>query len=343
MWAAAQGLSRKYHAPPSYSLRIAASGERIELHDIYSDLGKTGTNFRRDEFTRMMLDIRMGEVNCVIVKDLSRFGRNYLEAGNYIEKIFPFLGVRFIAVSDGFDTGLWGNEEKKIAMNIKNLVNDMYAMEFSDKAKIHLKQRRERGSYVGGPTPYGYTYEWVSHANVSSSRVKKLIIEPATRPVVEMIFSLFLEKNSYDMVRKRLNLKRINPPAVYRQTHEVFCPEGQEYKGWNKDGIKRILQSTTYAGTLTQGKTRLTGRNEENRVKVKKEEWTVTYDSHEAIVNSEEFEKVQQIIAAKYQKAMDRNCYSDRIPLPENIFDDVLFCGSEADDGNFEKGLAKLV
>ncbi|MDR2888396.1 MAG: recombinase family protein, partial [Lachnospiraceae bacterium] len=98
---------------------MIGNGERMELHDIYTDMGKTGTNFNRDEFARMMQDVRMGEINCIMVKDLSRFGRDYLEAGNYIEKIFPFLGVRFIAVTDGFDTGQEGHENRKMAMNIK--------------------------------------------------------------------------------------------------------------------------------------------------------------------------------------------------------------------------------
>ena len=118
-------------------------GEVIDVVECYTDLGKTGSNFEREGFLRLLQDIRIGEINCVIVKDLSRFGRNYLEAGNYIEKIFPFLGVRFIAVADGFDTGKEGNENKQMASEIKNLVNDMYAKDFSKKAKLHLKQRRK--------------------------------------------------------------------------------------------------------------------------------------------------------------------------------------------------------
>ena len=130
--------------------------EQIDIKGCYTDIGKTGSNFEREGFLCLRQDIRLGEINCVIVKDLSRFGRNYLEAGNYIEKIFPFLGVRFIAVSDGFDTGKAGNENRQMVSEIKNLINDMYAKDFSAKAKLHLKQRREEGSYVGGPPPYGY-------------------------------------------------------------------------------------------------------------------------------------------------------------------------------------------
>ena len=134
--------------------------EKIDIAGHYCDVGKTGSNFNRDSFNRLMQDIRLGDINCVIVKDLSRFGRNYLEAGNYIEKIFPFLGVRFIAVSDGYDTGEEGNDTRQMASEIKNLVNDMYAKDFSVKAKTGLRQRREAGSYVGGMPPYGYLAVW---------------------------------------------------------------------------------------------------------------------------------------------------------------------------------------
>lgn len=303
---------------------LVGSGERMELHGTYMDLGKTGTNFNRDEFARMMQDIRMGEINCVIVKDLSRFGRNYMEAGNYIEKIFPFLDVRFIAVSDGFDTGLKGNNNKSMIMNIKNLVNDMYANDVSKKAKIHLEQRRKQGSYVGGPTPYGYTYEWVK---TDSIKKKKLIIEPETRPIVELIFDLFIQEKNYDAVTRQMNSRCINPPSVYRKTNVVFCPESEEYKGWNKDGVKRILHSATYIGTLVQGKTSMKGRSEANRVRIDESDWIVIKNSHEAIISKDNFDKAQSIIKAINLKSQSRNSYSDRLPLPENIFDGVLFCG----------------
>ena len=128
--------------------------------------------------------------------DLSRFGRNYLEAGNYIEKIFPFLGVRFIAVADGFDTGKEGNENKQMASEIKNLVNDMYAKDFSKKAKLHLKQRREEGSYVGGPPPYGYRAEW-------SGKRRVLLPDENTKSIVTFIYECVLFPGSVPFRRCR--------------------------------------------------------------------------------------------------------------------------------------------
>ena len=208
--------------------------ERIEIIDRYTDLGKTGSNFERDEFQRLMQDIRLGDINCVVVKDLSRFGRNYLEAGNYIEKIFPFLGVRFIAVADGLDTGHRGSNTKQTATEIKNLVNDMYAKDFSVKAKQHLKLRRQEGSYVGGPPPYGYKAGW-------DKKIRKLVPDENTAGIVKHIFGLFIETGSYAAVADDLNRKKCNPPSMYKKTGNVFFdPEQGEYKGWDKGAVERL-------------------------------------------------------------------------------------------------------
>lgn len=141
--------------------------EVMDIVDCYCDLGKTGTNFDRSEFQRLMQDIRLGNIDCVIVKDLSRFGRNYLEAGNYIEKIFPFLGIRFISVSDGFDTKESGNGTKQMALEIKNLLHDMYAKDCSQKARAGFRDIFL--SYV----------EWGSYARVANIFTKRRINPPA--------------------------------------------------------------------------------------------------------------------------------------------------------------------
>ena len=120
------------------------------LYDCYADIGKTGTNFKREGFERMMCDIRMKKINCVIVKDLSRFGRNHIETGNYIEKIFPFMNVRFIAINDNFDSFHLAGKSDIFGMNLKNLVNEMYARDIGIKIKSSKRVKREQGSYTGG-------------------------------------------------------------------------------------------------------------------------------------------------------------------------------------------------
>lgn len=265
------------------------TGEIIDVVQCYTDLGKTGSNFEREGFLRLLQDIRLGEINCVIVKDLSRFGRNYLEAGNYIEKIFPFLGVRFIAVADGFDTGKAENENKQMASEIKNLVNDMYAKDFSKKAKIHLKQRREEGSYVGGPPPYGYVAEW-------NGKRRVLLPDDNTAVIVQFIYEKFVETESYTAVADLLNRRKINPPSIYKKTKEIYHSFDEvEYKGWDKGSVERILKSDTYVGTLVQGKTSITARDEKNRVHKSEDEWVVTKDAHEPLIDNALYQKVVEI------------------------------------------------
>lgn len=298
--------------------------EKIDIAGHYCDVGKTGSNFGRDGFNRLMQDIRLGDIDCVIVKDLSRFGRNYLEAGNYIEKIFPFLGVRFIAVSDGYDTGEEGNGTRQmstaLAVEIKNLVNDMYAKDFSVKAKTGLKQRREAGSYVGGPPPYGYLAVW-------EDRIRKLVPDENTAGIVEYIYRAFIEKESCTEVADDLNRRRINPPAVYAKTKEVYCPPDMEYKGWERGAVERIIKSGTYAGQLVQGKSSITARNEKNRIRKPGEEWLVKENAHKALVSKELYRKAQEIRRKQQEETACHRHPTEGIPIGENVFDHVLYCG----------------
>ena len=295
--------------------------ERIEIADRYIDLGKTGSNFNRDEFQRLMQDIRLGDIDCVVVKDLSRFGRNYLEAGNYIEKIFPFLGVRFIAVADGLDTGNRGSNTKQMATEIKNLVNDMYAKDFSVKAKQHLKQRRQDGSYVGGPPPYGYKAGW-------DKKIRRLVPDENTAGIVKHIFGLFIETGSYAAVADDLNRKKCNPPSVYKKTRNVFFdPEQGEYKGWDKGSVERIVKSETYTGKLVQGRTSITARDEKNRIHKAEEEWVVKENAHEPVIDVAVFAEAAKV-RERLQERMKSHAHpTEGCPIGENIFDSVLYCG----------------
>lgn len=295
--------------------------ERIEIIDRYTDLGKTGSNFERDEFQRLMQDIRLGDIDCVVVKDLSRFGRNYLEAGNYIEKIFPFLGVRFIAVADGLDTGHRGSDTKQMATEIKNLVNDMYAKDFSVKAKQHLKQRRQEGSYVGGPPPYGYKAAW-------DKKIRKLTPDENTAGIVKHIFRLFIETGSYTAVADDLNRKKCNPPSVYKKTGKVFFdPEQREYKGWDKGSVERIVKSETYTGKLVQGRTSITARDEKNRIHKAEEEWVVKENAHEPVIDAAVFAEAAKVRERLHERTKSHDHPTEGCPIGENIFDSVLYCG----------------
>lgn len=268
-------------------------GKVMEVAGCYTDVGKTGSNFKREGFLRLLQDIRLGKINTVIVKDLSRLGRNYLETGNYLEKIFPLLGVRFIAVADDFDTGKEGNENKQMASEIKNLVNDMYAKDFSQKAKLHLRQRREEGSYVGGPPPYGYRAE-------QNGKRRMLIPDENTEGIVRFIYEKYVETESYAAVVSELNLRKVNPPALYKKTKEVYhVPGAEKYKGWDKSAVERILKSETYTGALVQGKTSITARDEKKRVHKPEADWVIIRDAHEPLIDRELYRRSVEIRGKK--------------------------------------------
>lgn len=289
--------------------------DKIEAVDCYKDLGKTGTSFERDEFKRLMQDVRLGDINCVIVKDLSRFGRNYLEAGNYIEKIFPFLGVRFIAVADGYDTGEDGSNTHQMATEVKNLINDMYAKDFSGKARLSLAQRREEGSYVGGPPPYGYKA-------VREGKIRKLVPDENTAEIVRTIFSRFLETESYKAVADELNQKRINPPSVYRKSGEVYCSPDMPYKGWDKAYMEVLLKNETYIGRLVQGQTYISPEKERRRTDEK--DWKIREQAHEPLIENDIFEQARKV--RQEIRERNKNTAADR-KIDEDVFEDILFCG----------------
>ena len=269
-------------------------GESIEVAGYYTDLGKTGSNFKRQGFSALMEDIKSGKINCVIVKDLSRFGRNYLEAGNYIEKIFPFLGVRFIAAADEYDTEKDHGSNSQMMFQIKNLINDLYAKDFSKKAKLQLKLRREEGSYVGGPPPYGYRV-------IMEGEIRKLIPDENTWPVVSQIYEEFIKEKSYAAVASELNRQKVNPPAVYKKTGNVYYAPVQfkeEYKAyikWNESAVERILKSETYRGILVQGRTSISERNEANRKILDADNWMVTEKAHKPLIDERTYGQVQKI------------------------------------------------
>lgn len=299
---------------------IANSPDDLQVYDIYKDLGKTGTNFERSGFDRMLQDVRMGSVNCIMVKDLSRFARNYVEAGNYIEKIFPFLGVRFIAVSDRFDTKDIDVGEKTMGMNIKNLVNEMYSKDFSKKAQVQIKQRAMQGIYVGGVNPYGYY-------TVKGDRMRVLYKEEGTSNVVQAIFAEFSKSHNIREIVRMLADMRANPSVVYQKTGMVFCPADMQYKAWPTESVKRILKNPIYLGRLVQGKTKCLGRNEKNRTWIDEGEWIISENTHEHLVEKKEFDEIQNYFHKQEVERSKREKNRKTEVLKENVFHDVITCG----------------
>lgn len=289
------------------------------LYDCYSDLGKTGTNFARNGFERMMQDVRLRKVDCIIVKDLSRFGRNHIETGNYIEKIFPFLGVRFIAVTDHFDSMASSGENETMSINLKNLVNEMYAKDIAVKVKSSKRARWEQGSYTGGIPPYGYRVEWIDGK-------KCLFIEKNTSGIVKKVYEQFLAGKSMREIKVWMYEQKIHRPRDYRSSGHVYWKEGDVLQEWSGGTIKAILTNPVYTGCLVQGMT--CGKDYVNRKRhdVDSEDWFVKENIHEAIISEEIFIQA----ALKFEKNSvysNKKGFSKTTPLDEDIFEGVLFCG----------------
>ena len=213
----------------------------MELYDCYTDLGRTGTNFKREGFERLMQDVRKKRIDCVIVKDLSRFGRNHIEAGNYIQKIFPFMGVRFIALADGIDTFGEKSGTDEMALNLKNLVNEMYARDIAQKVKSSKRSRQEQGSYTGGIPPYGYLAEWIEGK-------KRLFICPETSGIVRDIYGMYLSGKNMGQIAGELYERGIHRPGIYKKTGYVYQQEGEVLEQWGTGTVKFILTNPDYMG-----------------------------------------------------------------------------------------------
>ena len=184
----------------------------LVVYDIYSDLGKTGTNFERAGFERMMDDVRAGKVNCILVKDFSRFGRNYIETGNYLEKILPFMKVRFISVCDHYDSFAPNAKNQELSMNIKNLVNDAYAKDISAKERAAKRTAQKNGEYVGATAPYGYCCEKING-------IYKLVKEPESAKIVQRIFAEYASGKEIQQIIDGLFEDSVHRISDYNHYH----------------------------------------------------------------------------------------------------------------------------
>jgi len=291
----------------------------MEIYGIYTDIGRTGTNFEREGFERMMRDVRARRIDCIVVKDLSRFGRNHIETGNYVEKIFPFMGVRFIAVTDNFDSMGMSGRDGDMSVNLKNLVNEMYAKDIAVKVKAGKRAKWEQGSYTGGIPPYGYRAEWVEGK-------KCLFIEETTSDIVKKIYDMFLSGSSMKEIVVWLYENKVVRPSEYHRTGQVYCMEEGKPEQWPGATVKSILTNPVYMGCLVQGCTCGKDYMIRGRHDIDSGDWSVKEHTHEAIISEETFFEA----AGRFEKSSvycNRNGFSKAVPSEEDIFADVLYCG----------------
>ena len=293
-------------------LDFAEGLEKTEIVETYTDNGRTGTDFDRPEWERMMEDIRKRKINCVIVKDLSRFGRNYLEAGDYLEKVFPFLGVRFIAVNDHYDSKGEIFREKELITEFKNLANDYYSRDISKKVMSAFRTKKGQGQFIGNMAPYGYIL-----------KDNNFIIDETAAAVVRRIFSMKMQGASFVEIAKTLNQENIPSPSRYAGERGVKKYKDCSHILWQPQAVSRILYNPTYVGDMVQGKNNRSIYSKEKQGKRKEEAWEIRKDSHPAIIEREVFQKVQEV------KEKNSKTWKDRQGGPgyENILEGILVCG----------------
>lgn len=282
------------------------------VYDTYIDNGATGTNFHRPGFQQMLSDIEAGHIDCVIVKDLSRLGRNSIDTGYYIEQYFHTHNVRFIAVTDQFDTADPGSLHSGIMLPLKNMINEAYALDIGRKIKAQARQAMKDGDYIGARAPYGYRKD--------PDNCHKLLIDEDTAPVVRQIFEWAHGHVALNRIVRNLNEMGITAPSHYKKsTGEITSPGLIGSGKWQTRTVMKILESEVYTGDLVQGKTKIV---DHQQVKAGKDNLIIARRTHEPIISYELFTAVQE-----YRKQI---CEESRAvpkrPYTPNIFKGKVFC-----------------
>lgn len=264
----------------------------LQFIDEYVDDGVSGTTFERSGFQRMISDIEQQRVNMVITKDLSRLGREYIQTGYYLENYFPEHMVRYVAINDGIDT--FSNSTNNDVTPFKSIMNDMYAKDISKKVRSVIKEKQKKGEYMCTVPPYGYKKD-ISQKN-------HLIVDENVVYVVRDIFKMYLDGNSVYKIRDYLNTNKIQSPSGYDKNLT-------EIKKWNSVTILNILANKAYIGTTVSNKRTNISYKSKKRIKVPEKEYIITENTHEAIIDKEDFERVQFLLAKKSINKKNKHDY----------------------------------
>lgn len=287
----------------------------VHVHDIYVDDGFSGTQFTsRPDFIRMQEDIYNEKINMVIVKDLSRFGRDHVDADRFIQKVFPALGVRFVAVVDHYDSLTATHSDRNLVVPFKNFINDNYSRDTGNKIRSSQEALRNTGKYIGAYVSYGYVK--------SNTEKGKILVDDYAAEIVRKIFSMKMNGKSAGAIAIRLNELGILAPSEYKKTLGINYKSGFKTKTtvlWSAVTVKRILTNRIYTGVLEQGKRSRISYKVRKVIERPQDEWAVVENNHEAIISSSDFEVVQKLLAA-----------DTRISPSESsayLFSGILYCG----------------
>ena len=293
------------------------AAERPELHLVeeYADDGYTGTNFERPGFKRMMEDIKSGKINCIIVKDLSRLGRNYIEMGKYLEQNFPMMGIRFIAINDNYDNAnTESSDSDSIVVPFKNLLNDSYCRDISIKVRSQLDMKRRKGEFIGGYAIYGYCKD--------ERNKNRLVVDEYAADVVRSIYRRKLEGMSAQAIAEQLNSENVLAPSEYKRLCGLNYHSGFKagtHAKWQAIQVLRILKNEVYTGTMVQGRRQKINYKIKKIRDVEESGWIRVPNMHEAIIPQKLFDTVQEVLkldtcASKGQQTV-------------NLFSGIVRCG----------------
>lgn len=280
----------------------------ITSYTFYCDDGYSGTNFDRPSFQRMYSDIQSGRINLVIVKDLSRFGRNYVDTGMYVQE-FTDNNIRFIAADDNYDSLVNGDD---LLFPIKNVVNEMYARDVSKKTKAAKKAKARDGQFIGSKAPFGYKLDPANRHH--------LIIDESAASVVKRIFRLAAEGIGYNKTAKLLREEKVLTPIAYFNQHNPDYFKSDYWRkefDWHVTSIRAILENEVYLGHLVYGKRRNKSIKSKEKVKNPKEDWIIAKNCHEPIISQELWDTVHRILSAKHHPAKNGDV---------QIFAGLLYC-----------------
>lgn len=261
------------------------TGQAYKVREFVDD-GYSGTNFERPAVTELLNDVRDGKINCVIVKDFSRFSRDYIEMGTYLEQIFPFLDVRFIAVNDRYDSRDFSGRTAGMSNAFKYLVNDLYAKDISVKVKSTLDMKKEKGVYANGSTPFGY--------QKSPEDCHQLVPVEPEAGIVRRIFRLTMEGYSSSQIAKKLNEEGVKTPIEYKMARGItrMNPKGSRFI-WDDSTICQMLRNDFYAGDYVYGKYETAEVGGKPKLKPRNE-WKIIRNHHTPIIDREIFERIQE-------------------------------------------------
>lgn len=294
-----------------------AEQQDMRLYRLYIDNGATGTVFERPAFDEMMQDMKDGKIDCIVVKDLSRLGRNYLEAGNYLEQIFPFFRMRFISITDGYDSNSPDVTNESLIIPLKNIINEGYAKDISQKITTSFEARKKRGQFMGKYPVYGYLKD--------PENKNHLIVNPETCGIVKRIFQMRDSGMALGAIASQLNKEGIPSPARYLWLKGLSKEERHKDSYWDRINVKRLLKNKMYLGMLVYGKERTSFAKGIKRQRVPESEWKYVPNAHEAIIDQELFDSVQRKLDGTKQDFLNMTGINEDYQ-PENLFRGRIHC-----------------